>query len=175
MKDLKNLFKQFIIETRIDLHVDNKTLLHRTHNALTHLLHPDTRAPDYSRSGYTQKLYDNIGYLKALHHAIGNALGRPSLNSPDRSTPHPEGKKGGLVDWKKPRHQKALLWASRDLLNTINAQHGNPYNYGPKSKLASMDDKEFDRHLERLGEVVGTSPWPDPQMKNTLEKLLRRS
>jgi hypothetical protein len=160
-------------ENKTDLPFDTKLLLLKSHRAIGHLLDNNTRVE--TRDGYSEKLYDNSNYLKSLHHAIGNSLVRLNSNTPDMRTSHPKGKMGGLVKWERPKHQKALLWMARDVLNSVNAQHGNPFNYGNPVPSHKMNDGEFDEHIRRLGDVVGTKPWPEEGMKDTIDKVARRS
>lgn len=170
---LLNHIKEILAESNVDLPVDAKILLMRSHRAIGHLLDSQTRTA--SRHDRTERLHDNPNYLKSLHQAIGNSIRQVSPNSPNISTPHPDGKKGGLVNWQRPKHQKALLWMAKHELNAVRAQHGNPYNYGTPREDHKMSDSEFDQHIHRLGQVVGTNPWPDDNMKDTISKVDRRS
>jgi hypothetical protein len=164
--------REALAESKVDLPFDTKLLLMKSHKAIGHLLDDGTRA---TRGNYSEKLHDNPQYLNSLHKAIGNSIRRINPNSEDRSTPHPAGKRGGLVRWDRPKHQKALLWAARHELNNVRAQHGNPFNYGYPHPSHKMSDGEFDEHIRRLGDVVGTNPWPDESMKDTIKKVWNRS
>lgn len=169
---LLNRIRKALSESKVDLPFDTKLLLMKSHKAIGHLLDGNTRA---TRGDYSEKLHDNPQYLNSLHKAIGNSIKRVSPNSQDISTPHPSGKPGGLVNWQRPKHQKALLWMARHELNNVRAQHGNPFNYGHPNPAHKMSDGEFDEHIRRLGDVVGHNPWPDESMKDTISKVGRRS
>ena len=165
--------REAIAESKVDLPFDTKMLLLKSHRAIGHLLDNNTRTRE--RNGHTERLADNPEYLRALRHAIGNSIQRLNYNTPDMRTGHPKGKRGGLVRWDRPKHQEALLWMARHELNKVNAQHGNPFNYGIPIPSHKMSDGEFDEHIRRLGDVVGTNPWPEDRMKDTINKVWNRS
>jgi len=170
---LLNKIREVLAESKVDLPFDTKLLLMKSHKAIGHLIDNNTRTPE--RNGYTERLHDHPEHLKALHHAIGNSIRRLNPNTPDMQTSHPKGKMGGLVRWDRPKHQKALLWMARNELNKVRAQHGNPFNYGHPNPSHKMSDGEFDEHIRRLGDVVGTKPWPEDGMKDTIKKVWNRS
>jgi hypothetical protein len=165
--------KDILAENKVDLPPDTKQLLIKSHQAIGHLMDFNTRTE--TRGGYSERLHDSPEHLKALHHAIGNSIQRTNPNTTDTHTDHPKGKMGGLVNWQRPKHQKALLWMARNELNKVRAQHGNPFNYGIPVPSHKMSDDEFDAHVDRLGQVVGTNPWPEDGMKDTIKKVWNRS
>lgn len=164
---LLNRIREVISENNVQLPANKHELFQKTHHLLTHLLHTDTREP--TRNGYSEHLLGghNKKYVANLRDAIGQNIGGPVTHNP--------GDKGGPVNYKKPKHQRALLWASHSLLNDVRARSGNPYNYGAPKKEHKISDDEFDTHVHALRNAVKAQPWPEDGMNDTLGKLGRRS